>query len=285
MTDPIVICDHGAVNASLVPAACLGAPGGCPAGVYETMLWENGRMGCREEHLERLWAGCGYAGIEDCLRGEKIFNIEALDSLVRLNGMGLERCRVRLMAFRQPQALADRGKRAFAFLAALWPAAVGAPDAGAFGCAVSSAVRAAGDESFNYKMLGRRAADDDLRAALGAGFNDVLYFNNRDELCEAAYSNVWLVKDDELFTPPVEAPCLPGIVRSKIIAGANNLGVSVHYENPVERKDLAVADEVFLSSSIRGLQRVVEVEGLRRADGAGDSGLLSALRKQVALLA
>jgi branched-chain amino acid aminotransferase len=88
----------------------------------------------------------------------------------------------------------------------------------------------------------------------------VIYFNDRREVCEAAYSNLWILKGDRLQTPPVTSPCLPGIVRKQVLQEGVALGLEVLDDQPVTREKLAAADEVFLTSSIRGIQRVSGID-------------------------
>lgn len=280
MNNPIVACDHGLVNARLVPASCLGKPGDCPYGVYETLLWDNGRLSDWDQHIARLAVGCQYAGINFSI-SKRVFTPRAVELLAAENGLLSTRCRLRLMAYLQPQSLSNENYAAFWSLVALYPATAAVPGDGTFICAISPVLREASETSFNHKLLGRFQTDRDLAAAAAAGFDDLLYFNSGEELCEAAYSNVWLVKDGKLFTPPLQAPCLPGIVRGRIIAAAGKQSVPVQDTRPITKACISAADEIFLSSSIRGMQRVTAVEGLSMSLSQSESGLLSALREQV----
>jgi para-aminobenzoate synthetase / 4-amino-4-deoxychorismate lyase len=71
------------------------------------------------------------------------------------------------------------------------------------------------------------------------------------EVLEAAFANVWIVETHVLTTPPLDGRLLPGTVRAALLAVARQ-GFEIH-EEPVTLDRLAQADEVLLSSSIRGL--------------------------------
>ena len=64
---------------------------------------------------------------------------------------------------------------------------------------------------------------------------------------EAAYANVWIVEGDELITPPADGRILPGTTRAALLADEPGAR-----EEPIDLERLAIADSVFLTSSISG---------------------------------
>lgn len=83
------------------------------------------------------------------------------------------------------------------------------------------------------------------------GFDEMLFFNTSDELCEAAMANVFLIRDNELFTPGLDSGCLAGVTREHILQLASAQKIPCHART-LGKKDLAKADGIFLTSSIRG---------------------------------
>jgi branched-subunit amino acid aminotransferase/4-amino-4-deoxychorismate lyase len=83
------------------------------------------------------------------------------------------------------------------------------------------------------------------------GFQETLFFNTAGDLCEAAMANVFLVKNGELRTPFLSSGCLPGIARGLVLEIAQTLGIP-SAERALCVADLEAADEIFLSSAIRG---------------------------------
>jgi para-aminobenzoate synthetase/4-amino-4-deoxychorismate lyase len=70
------------------------------------------------------------------------------------------------------------------------------------------------------------------------------------EVLESGSGNVFIVEGDALVTPPTDGRILPGVTRAELIGSADVL---------IEAIDLArlsAADEVFVTSSIRGRQLV-----------------------------
>jgi branched-chain amino acid aminotransferase len=76
---------------------------------------------------------------------------------------------------------------------------------------------------------------------------------------EGTTSNVFVVRGGALFTPPAEAGILLGITRAHVLDLARELGKRV-LEAPLTPDDLASADEVFVSSSIREIVPVVRID-------------------------
>lgn len=89
-------------------------------------------------------------------------------------------------------------------------------------------------------------------------------------LCEGASSNVFYVRAGTLHTAPEEAGILAGITRAAVLDLAREAGIPIELRAPT-RRDLDTADEVFLSSSIRGVlpvTRIADTTGSRAvADG------------------
>jgi len=124
-----------------------------------------------------------------------------------------------------------------------------------------------------------------LRAAREAGAHEALVLDSSGRVVEGTTSNVFLVRRSELVTPPEEAGILPGITRARLLDIAAAEGVVVRLE-PVTPTDLAAAEEVFLSSSIREVLPVVRIDG--RPVGGGVPGpttraLHAAFRRRVGL--
>jgi len=94
------------------------------------------------------------------------------------------------------------------------------------------------------------------RWAAERGCDEALFANTRGELCEGTGSNVFLVVDGVLRTPPLESGCLAGVSRELVCEL-----VDVD-DAPVPMAALGAATEVFLTSSTRDVQPVGLLDGL-----------------------
>jgi para-aminobenzoate synthetase/4-amino-4-deoxychorismate lyase len=101
-----------------------------------------------------------------------------------------------------------------------------------------------------------------------------------DEVLEAGRANVFLVKDGALATPPLDGRILPGTARAATLALAADLGVPAE-ERPLHLADLQSADDLFLTSSLRGIRpvRTLDGEPLQQADPLVER-LASALKRR-----
>lgn len=90
------------------------------------------------------------------------------------------------------------------------------------------------------------------------GFAETLFLNTAGHLCEAATANLFLVKNGALFTPSLASGCLPGIAREIVLELAMHHDLEAR-QCILTREDLENADEVFTTSSIRGVQRISKI--------------------------
>lgn len=99
-----------------------------------------------------------------------------------------------------------------------------------------------------------------LAHAKGRGGDEALFANTRGELCEGTGSNVFVVVDGVVHTPPLESGCLAGITRELTLEWCRDAGVEVR-EVALPMDVLTSADEVFLTSSTRDVQPARAVDG------------------------
>ena len=81
-----------------------------------------------------------------------------------------------------------------------------------------------------------------------------------DEVLEAGRANIFLVAAGALATPPLDGRVLPGTARAATLDLAADLGISAT-ERPLRLTDLQSADDLFLTSSLRGIRPVRSLDG------------------------
>jgi 4-amino-4-deoxychorismate lyase/para-aminobenzoate synthetase/4-amino-4-deoxychorismate lyase len=96
-----------------------------------------------------------------------------------------------------------------------------------------------------HKTTRREIYEEELARS---GADEVLFLNERDEVCEGARTNVFLASGEILLTPPLASGLLPGTLRARLIA-----------EGKAREDYLALEDlenrEFFMGNSVRGLVR------------------------------
>ncbi|MFF8846001.1 aminotransferase class IV [Streptomyces sp. NPDC015127] len=102
-----------------------------------------------------------------------------------------------------------------------------------------------------------------LARAHQQGASEALFANTVGQLCEGTGSNVFVVLDGELHTPPVSSGCLAGITRALTVewTGAKETDL------PLDVLDRA--EEAFLTSTLRDVQAVVRIDGREIGRGPG----------------
>jgi branched-chain amino acid aminotransferase len=122
-------------------------------------------------------------------------------------------------------------------------------------------------------------------AMRNGGFEAIMR-NYRSEISECSQSNLFVVKDRVVVTPPIDAGLLAGITRAFVFEIGEACGVTVR-EQRMSDADLFGADEMFLTSTTREIVPIVTVNDSRV--GAGVPGpithrLLAEFRRRAKLL-
>ncbi len=95
--------------------------------------------------------------------------------------------------------------------------------------------------------------------AVESGFDEAILMNSQGKVSEASGMNIFLVRHGKLITPGFEQDILEGITRSSVLTLARDLGIQV-IERPVDKSELFIADEVFLSGTAAKITPVKSIE-------------------------
>lgn len=89
------------------------------------------------------------------------------------------------------------------------------------------------------------------------GYNEAIFFNENNCLTEGCTTNVFIIKDNNIYTPSEKCGLLNGIIRKYVI---DNFNV---YEKEISKEELLNAEEIFLTNSLVGVIKVSEIEGCK----------------------
>jgi branched-chain amino acid aminotransferase len=106
-----------------------------------------------------------------------------------------------------------------------------------------------------------------MRKARERGASEALLEDGAGFILEGSTSNVFAVFAGKLRTPPETTAILPGITRARVLELAREAGISVDLAS-ISRAELARADEVFVTSSIREVVPIVKLDGQPVGSGA-----------------
>lgn len=228
--------------------------------VYEVIRTYDGRPFALAPHLDRLARSAGLLGIDlpapsQVLTAEIDATLEAAgnpESNIRLivtrgagpinldPGAAVSPCRVVIVAPLIPHLAELYEQGAAIHLVSAGREAGGAVPAGA----------KSGNYLVNLMALG---------AARRRGAHEAILLDARGRVAEGASSNIFTLSGEALSTPPLSVGILEGITRHMVIDLARSAGLEVH-ERHLRAEDLRDADEVFLTSTLREIMPVTQVD-------------------------
>jgi branched-chain amino acid aminotransferase len=113
--------------------------------------------------------------------------------------------------------------------------------------------------------------------ALDRGVSEAIMYNHEGYVAEATGDNVFIIRNDVVYTPPTQAGSLEGITRAVVMRLAKAENIEVVEKNLV-RFDLYVCDEFFLTGTAAEVIGIVEMDG--RVIGDGKPGPITRLLRK-----
>lgn len=98
--------------------------------------------------------------------------------------------------------------------------------------------------------------------AVESGFDEAILMNSQGKVSEASGMNVFVVRNGKLIAPGFEQDILEGITRDSVLTIARDLGIEV-VERPIDKTELLIADEVFLSGTAAKITPVKQIENYK----------------------
>jgi para-aminobenzoate synthetase/4-amino-4-deoxychorismate lyase len=198
--------------------------------LLETILWTaKDGFGLLDEHLNRIKNSAKYFGIP-------INEVELTTELMEFSAtMSCERCRVRLLVDQKGQINIESVE-------------IPAPAEEEFFTLRLAHTPVDSSNRFLYHKTTNRKVYEDAKAGCG-NCDDVVLFNERNEVTETTITNVVAVIDGRKITPPVKCGLLPGTMRGHL------LKTGEIEEDIITLEQFKQADEIWLINSVRGWVR------------------------------
>jgi branched-chain amino acid aminotransferase len=231
---------------ALIPAATPGFLLGC--GVFETVHVRSGTGFLIEHHYERLTKGAQRLGIDVpfSLMTLRRMISELSDANLRSPG------RLRLTLTRG----ANIGDDPIYLIQLLPFPALPASyrvTCGIHGRSAKSPLAGIKSTSYMDYLLAREEA-------IRQGFDEAALFSGHNCLMEGCTSNMFLIRQDEILTPPAKSGILCGVTRNYLMERLPEWGFAVR-EETLKLEDMEGADEMFCTNAIIGVMPVSHVEG------------------------
>ena len=100
------------------------------------------------------------------------------------------------------------------------------------------------------------------RAALVAGAQDVIFFNVEQHAMETTVANLFMIKEEKVFTPKLTDGVLPGIIRHRILRLCKDHGIHCK-EVSIDRNQLIRAEAIFTTNALEHMRSVKLFDGQR----------------------
>lgn len=226
------------------------------AGLFETVRVEHGRPFRWDVHVRRLQRSA--AALLAPVADADLPSGQDVQRLLEKNGLRAARLRLTVSAGSMQAAEADKRPTVCLTATDLVPYDAALYDKGV--AVILSPYRQcttdplAGHKTACY--LPRLLA---LRRAHNARCQEALWFTEQNHLAEGCISNVLVVREGKLLTPPLDTPVLPGVARAAVLELAQDAGLLCE-ERRLDINDLLDADEVLLTSTIMLVLPVIRVE-------------------------
>jgi branched-chain amino acid aminotransferase len=227
-------------------------------GVFETMKYDQGQIHWIEDHYFRLMSNMRIMrmDIPDSLTPE--YFSEILTELVKVNHRENDAVRLRFQAWRKAGGKYRPQTNEVNLLASIevLPSGGYAPQHGEYRVDIYKDFYKARNLLSNVKSCNAQLYILAGVYAQENGLQDCLLLNDEKNIIESISSNIMIVKDKVIQTPPLSSGCLKGIMRKRIVEKlAPYLGYKVE-EVDFNPFALLKADEIWLTNSITGIQPV-----------------------------
>ncbi len=103
--------------------------------------------------------------------------------------------------------------------------------------------------------------------AVKQGFDDAIMLSDKGTVAEGSGQNIFICKENKLFTPPVETGALGGITRKTVFEIAKYLGLEIE-EKDLTSEDLLASDEIFFTGTATEVVGIVSIDKVNIGDGS-----------------
>ena len=236
-------------------------------GLYETIRVERGKPFAFDSHYKRLSASARYF---DLTIPQKDELTEAVTRLLAKNELSEARLRITLTGGVAPFPESAEEPTLVMTLTSPLPAY---PES----ARILTAPFLKNEHSplASHKSLSSSENLIALRFARSRGADEAVFFNTSGFLCEAASSNIFLIRGAEVLTPSLQSGCLPGTTREIVLQICEKEQIP-YREHDLEKKDIQTARTFFLTSCTRRIQPVREFDDRKLST---ESALLSKLQQ------
>ncbi len=226
-------------------------------GLFESMRWMKGELRYADLHTDRISKGMRTLKIEGYSEIDNYFLKDKVSELVRRNKIG-QNGRVRLTVFRDSGGLYTPVSNKMGYSIEINKVAESSYSHNKKGLIVG----VFDDVTKSIDILSNLKTCNSLVYVLAGVFknqhklDETIILNSKGFLCEGMSSNIFVVYQNQVYTPALTQGCIAGVMRQVVmdIAKKNNIEIIEAEVNPAILNE---AEEVFVTNATKGIQWVM----------------------------
>ncbi|MCB0700375.1 MAG: aminotransferase class IV [Chitinophagales bacterium] len=228
-------------------------------GLFETMLVLDEQIQLKELHWERLFAGIKQLNLALPELMTKDWIEEEILRTVKKNKLQ-KQARVRFQIYAGRGGLFDGQYPWAEFVIECQPVETHIMQLNEKGLDMdyTEGIRKSADDIANLKSSNAMVYAVAARQAIAKNIDNCIIVNTDDNAIETTIANIFCIKDDKIYTPPLSEGCVAGVMRKHVLQQLGQNGFTVE-ERPFDRPFLKNADSVFATNAIRRVKWISNI--------------------------
>ncbi len=246
--------------------------------MFETILINNGCISAIEYHWERLITSTELIGIKlpfDIQKLTDMINVLVDENKLRANIAVL---RLTITDGISERGLLSTGDQEPTFILTL--SQYKNIKKKSMTATISTTIKR-NENSPSYKIKSISYLDNILakKEAFSKGFDEAFLLNSKQNVAEGTISNIFIFKNNEIYTPPIISGVLPGVTRNIILNELSLSSVKIMEKN-ISVDELIDADEVFITNSLFGAMPISKLDNKIYSSSFGIAYSISKLLRE-----
>ena len=229
-------------------------------GLFETILFSNSKVCLFDAHFRRLKKGMQALGFKGAEALKKEVLRHQIKALTTKNNIGSS-ARIKILIWRKKSGFYTPNNLYFNILITVKKNEDKKEAFPSFKTAFSSTVNVEYSKISAFKTINALPYVLAGIEAKDRGLEDIILLNNKGKVVECISSNIFWVKDDEVFTPCLKTGCVAGVMRKHVIKLLKAKGITVN-EVKADRQELLKAKYVF-TTNVFGIRHIYKVNRKR----------------------
>ncbi|KAA5547899.1 aminotransferase class IV [Adhaeribacter rhizoryzae] len=221
-------------------------------GFFETLIFHEGKIRFLDDHLDRIKRAMQILSLTPLPHLTASFLQTQVLELIRQNNISSETIRIKINIWRKPGGLFTPESEEAEILITVapqqpFPAVIGQADF----------YNGLPNRFTPFSFFKGPYALHYVQASIAkkkAGLDELILLDEQENISECLVSNIFWIKNNQVFTPSLETGCIAGIMRLNILRACQMLKVEV-WEGNYSRSDLSEAEAVF-TSNVTGLRPI-----------------------------